>query len=143
VGIAGKLQSHPLFATFSPDALSQAARAGTVTTYEPGDVCIRQGEAGEVFGVLLSGRLEVVGDHDTPHRRRLGEIRPGECFGEMSLLTGNPTIAEIIALEKSQAVVFLQEEISPVIATNPDAVRFLTRMIAARLAPPAGGSSRP
>ena len=27
MGIAGKLQSHPLFATFSPDALSQAARA--------------------------------------------------------------------------------------------------------------------
>jgi len=143
VDIAGKLHSHPLFATFSPDALSQAARAGTVTTYEPGDVCIRQGEAGEVFGVLLSGRLEAVVGHDTPQRRRLGEIRPGECFGEMSLLTGNPAVAEVTALEKSQAVVFLQEEISPVIATNPDAVRFLTRMMAARLTPPAGRIAAP
>ena len=34
--IAGKLHSHPLFATFSPDALSQAARAGVKVNPETG-----------------------------------------------------------------------------------------------------------
>ena len=87
--IASQLESHPLFAGPSLDALAEAVRAGTAVTYEPGDVCIRHREAGEVFGVVISGRLEAVRNHDTPQRQRLGMIEPGECFNEMSLLTGN------------------------------------------------------
>jgi acetate kinase len=129
------LQSHPLFATFTPEALAEAARLGTAVTYQPGDVCIRRGEAGEIFGVLLTGRLEAVAERGTPAQARLGYIEAGECFGEMSMLTGNPTFADVVAAAPSEAVVFLQEAVSPLVAMNPEAVRFLTRLIARRLAP--------
>ena len=141
--IASQLQSHPLFAGFSLDALAEAVRAGTAVTYEPGDVCIRRGEAGEVFGVVISGRLEASRGHDTPQRQRLGMIEPGECFGEMSLLTGNPSSADVVAVERSRAVVFLQEAIAPLIAVNAEAVRFLTRLMTARLAPTLGRDAPP
>ena len=137
--VLSQLQSHPLFATFFPEMLTEVARVGTAVTYQPGEVCVRQGEAGEVFGVLISGRLEAVRGHGTPERRPLGTIRPGECFGEMSLLTGNPSSADVVAVERSEAVVFLQEQISPFIALNREAVRFVTRLMASRLAPPEGG----
>jgi len=141
--IASQLQSHPLFAGFSPEALAEAVRAGMAVTYEPGEMCIHGGEAGEVFGVLISGRLEAVRGHNTPQREVLGAIEPGECFGEMSLLTGNPSSADVVAAEQSHAVVFLQEAISPLIAVNGEAVRFLTRLMTARLAPAAGRETPP
>jgi propanediol utilization protein/CRP-like cAMP-binding protein len=131
--LSGQLQSHPLFATFTPEAPAQAVRLGTAVTYGPGDVCIRYDEAGEVFGVLVSGRLEAVRGGGTPSAERLGYIEPGECFGEMSMLTGNPTTARVVACEASEAVIFLQEAISPVIAMNLDAFRFLGKLIARRL----------
>jgi len=135
VDVAGRLQSHPLFADLSPEAMAEAVRAATAVRYEPGDICLRQGEAGELFGVLLSGRLQAVRSEGPSERRILGTIEPGECFGEMSLLTGNPTGAEVVASQASEAVVFLQEAISPIIALNRQAVRFLTRLMARRLSP--------
>jgi len=144
--LLGRLQSHPLFATFKPEALAEAVRLGAAATYEPGEVCIHHDQAGDVFGILISGRLEAIRDHGTPQAAHLGYIEPGECFGEMSMLTGNPTTADVVACEKSEAVVFLQEAISPVIAVNPEAVRFLARLIAQRLAPkpePSRAAPRP
>jgi len=133
--ILEQLQSHPLFTTFTPEALAEAVRAGTAVTYEPGDVCIHGGDAGEIFGVLISGRLEAVLGHGTAARETLGVIEPGECFGEMSLLTGSPTNADVVAAAPSQAVVFLQEAISPILAMNREAVQFMAKLITRRLAP--------
>ncbi len=141
--VAHQLQSHPLFATFHPEALAETVRAGTAITYQPQDVCINQGEAGEVFGVLCSGKLEARKVGEAGRGERLGTIAPGECFGEMSLLTGNPTGAEVVALEESEAVVFLQEAISPILALNREAVQFLTKIMAKRLAPSRGPEAPP
>ena len=131
------LQSHQLFATFTAETLAAAVRAGTAVTYKKGDVCIQEGDAGEIFGVLIGGRLEAVHGHDTARPERLGTIGPGECFGEMSLLTGNPTIADVVAMEESRAVVFHQEAIGPLISQNAEAVRLLSRLMAHRLLHPA------
>ena len=139
--VLSRLQSHPLFETFDPAALAEAVRAGTPVTYETGDVCIAGADAGEVFGVLISGRLEAVGSGPGHARGRLGFIEAGECFGEMSLLTGEQTHAEVVAAENSDAVIFCQEAISPLIAENPHAVRFLTRLIKRRLAAPAAAEA--
>ncbi len=134
--ILDQLQSHPLFTTFTPEEIAQAVRVGTAVAYEPGETCIRGGEAGEVFGILISGRLEAVRESGTAARETLGTIEPGECFGEMSLLTGRPTNADVVAVERSRAVVFLQEAIGPVLAMNREAVQFMARLITRRLAPP-------
>lgn len=131
------LKSHQLFATFTAEALAEAVRAGDAVTYKKGDICIREGDAGEIFGVLISGRLEAVHGHDTAQPEHIGIVGPGECFGEMSLLTGNPTFADVVALEESRAVVFLQEAIGPLISQNTEAVRILSRLMAHRLLHPA------
>ena len=141
--LAARLQSHPLFSSFGPEAIAEAVRVGTSVTYQPGEACIRQGEGGEIFGVLIAGRLEAVRDHGTAHAEKLGTIAPGECFGEMSLLTGNPTSAEVVAVELSEAVIFLQEAVAPLIALNREAVQCLTRLMASRLAPPRPRAAAP
>ena len=139
--IVSQLQSHPMFSSFTPEDLAEVVRAATATTYRPGDAVVRQGEAGEVFGILISGQLEAVQGGEI--RQRVGTIEPGECFGEMSLLTGNPTSADVVAVSKSEAVVFLQAAVAPLIAMNPDAVRFLTRLMTQRLSPMAGREAPP
>ena len=133
-----QLRSHPLFATFTPEALAEAVEAGTAVSYEPGHACMRHGETGEQFGVLISGKLHVLRGHGTAEREHIGSVNPGECFGEMSLLTKNPSSADVVAVEESQAVVFLQEAIGPLIATNPEAIQFLARAMSDRLTPSIG-----
>ena len=141
--IIAQLQSHPLFATFSPAELAAVGSVGTPVSYRPGDICIQHGDAGEIFGVLISGRLVAVRGHGTDQPERLGTIEPGDCFGEMSLLTGNAASADVVAAEDSRAVIFLQEAIGPLLAVNREAVRFLTRTITARLGPGPSRSAPP
>jgi len=128
-----QLRSHPLFASLPPDALARAAEAGRQVRYAPGEVCIAGGEAAEVFGVLLSGGLHVARDWGTPRERTVGTIAPGECFGEMSLLTGSPSGVSVVATEASEAIVFPAEAIGPVLTESIEAVRFLSRMMRSRL----------
>jgi acetate kinase len=135
MSIATLLQSHPLFATFPPEDLAEVVRAGTHVTYDVGDTCIAQADSGEILGVLVSGRLEALRGSGAAGPTHLGYIEPGECFGEMSLLTGSSTNAEVVALTASEGVVFLQEAVAPLLARNREAVQFLTRLMARRLAP--------
>ena len=81
------------------DALSDAQRAGiaaaTVTrTFGDGEAIVRQGAAGESMFVICSGRVAVVLE---PDRREVAAIESGGYFGEMSLLTGEPRSATVVA----------------------------------------------
>jgi len=51
----------------------------------------------------------------------------------MSLLTGEPTSADVIALEKCKLLLIPQEIFSTVVAVNPDAVRVIAKTVTDRL----------
>ena len=55
---------------------------------------MRQGQPGESMFVVGSGRAVVVLE---PDRREVATIEPGGYFGEMSLLTGEPRTATVVA----------------------------------------------
>jgi len=137
------LKSHPLFADFSAESLDQAVAAARLVTYQSGEVCIDRQQGGELFGVLISGRLRAVRGYATAEEQHVGYVEPGECFGEMSMLTGDPSNTDVVSLIESQAVVFEQQEIGPIIAVNPQAVRFMAKQISRRLAPPEHRAAKP
>jgi acetate kinase len=141
--IGRHLERHPLFATLPLEKLAEAVQEGTLVSYEAGDLCLRHEEAGEIFGVLLSGRLEAVRNYGSLERQHLGYVEAGECFGEMSLLAGTSGGVDVVALTPAQAVVFLQEAIGPLLAQNREAVQFLTRLIQRRLSTPQEGPKAP
>lgn len=66
-------------------------------TYSAGDVVIRQGDEGDFFYIIVSGRCSV--SRETPLNRegiRLAELGVGETFGEEALISGarrNATVA--------------------------------------------------
>ena len=68
-------------------------------TYSSGDVVIRQGEEGDFFYVIVSGRCSV--SRETPLNRegiRLAELGIGETFGEEALISGAARNATITML---------------------------------------------
>src|SRR4029078_9058335 len=57
-------------------------------TYDDGEEVMRQGEwGGNTFYIAVDGALDVhVRDHGG--KKRIGQLEPGMCFGEMALLAG-------------------------------------------------------
>lgn len=64
--------------------------------YDSGEEIMRQGEwGGNTFYITVEGTLDVYVD-DTTGQRKISQLKPGSCFGEMALLAGierNATVA--------------------------------------------------
>jgi CRP-like cAMP-binding protein len=94
------LEGVDLFAALSDEQRGEIADATVAKTYGDGEAIVRQGEPGESMYVLCSGAVAVVLE---PDKKEVATIRPGGYFGEMSLLTGEPRTATVVA--RGEAVV--------------------------------------
>lgn len=127
------LSSLPLFKDVSGDKLSGLVEQSREESFAPGEVIIEYGQPGQFLGIVLEGRAEAVLDDPDHGRTRLGFIERGGFFGEMSLLTGEPTCASVIADEQSRVLLIPQEVFTTHLVTNPTAVKLLAKTIAERL----------
>jgi small-conductance mechanosensitive channel/CRP-like cAMP-binding protein len=94
------LSNVDLFSTLSEAQRADLASATVAHTFGDGEAIVRQGEPGHSMYVLCSGRVAVVLE---PGRQEVGVIEQGGYFGEMSLLTGEPRTATVVA--RGEAVV--------------------------------------
>jgi CRP-like cAMP-binding protein len=60
-----------------------------------GDILMRQGDDSDSMYIVISGRLNVVATQRDGSQRLLAEVGPGECIGELALLTGEPQAATV------------------------------------------------
>lgn len=104
--IKNLLQTSPLFTPFTKAQQSDLLRRFEGHELEPGTEVIREGEPGQGLFVVLSGELEVV-KHDTGGEPvSLARLKTGDIFGEMSLITQQPTSATVRATART-TVLFL------------------------------------
>lgn len=94
------LAAVDLFSTLTADQRADLAAATVTRTFGNGEAIVRQGDPGESMYVLCSGRVAVVLE---PSRQEVATIEAGGYFGEMSLLTGEPRTATVVA--RGEAVV--------------------------------------
>ncbi|HEY7659781.1 MAG TPA: cyclic nucleotide-binding domain-containing protein [Actinomycetota bacterium] len=86
----------PLFADLSRAHLSSLAGLAEEATYNPGRVIVQKGEPGRAFYVIVEGTAKVVKGKIVTARRE-AELGPGDFFGELALLDGEPRAATVIA----------------------------------------------
>jgi len=79
-----------LFSHLDSDLLRRLAEQASVDHWPPDAVIVRQGDDGDRFFVVLDGAATVSVD-GAP----VGEVRPGDQFGEIALLHGVPRTATV------------------------------------------------
>jgi type IV pilus assembly protein PilB len=115
--------------TISKEALPAYLINPDVERYEDKDVIIREGNMDIDFFKLVQGGLYVV-----KGGKKIAEIvQPGEYFGEMSAITGEPRSASIISKGRSMIKRFPGDKLSEVIEKYPDVAKHLFGVLAARL----------
>jgi len=107
--IKNLLQTSPLFVPFTKSQQGELLRRFEGHEVEAGTELIREGERGKGLFLMLAGEVEVVARADTPEAVSLARLKPGDIFGEMSLVTDQPTSATVRATMRS-AVLFLARE---------------------------------
>ena len=102
-------------------------------------VIVREGEAGDSLFIIESGLVEVYLQNATGETTFLTRLGPGETFGEMSVLTGEPRSANVRAAAHTVVRMAGREAFLQAAATTPLLPRPAARPPGRRPPPPPPG----
>lgn len=122
----------PLFAGFSDALLGNLVNNSRVVSFEPNEAIVHYGAEATHFGVILSGTVtaSVVADGGT--RLEIGRLEAGNTFGELALMTGEKSLAELIAATRCEVLLIPVSVFQSVIITEPQAIQHISRTISER-----------
>jgi CRP-like cAMP-binding protein len=122
--IVDALAGMALFSDLSTPQLQGVAHEFEERFFSEGERVIRQGVSGSAFHVILDGEAQVIVDGSP--RATLGR---GEFFGEVSILLGEPPVADIAALRPLRCLVLPGPALETFLVAHP---RVLFRMLQAQ-----------
>lgn len=100
--------------------------------YATGQLIFEEGEAGDVLYVLQSGGVEISRATDRG-RRTLARLGPGDFFGEMSVILGEPRTARAVATTESRVLELDGETFEALCLDRPEVGIHVIRRLSARL----------
>ncbi len=119
-----------LFAPLTDQERHQLASASRKLLYGAGQAIVRQDEQGSSMFVITSGSVRVV----EASGRELARIAAPGYIGEMSLLTGQPRSASVVAAGECSLVELTAESLRFVALGNPDVLERISAIVATRRA---------
>jgi CRP-like cAMP-binding protein len=113
--IHGLITFSPLFENFNLTEIRLLSQFMQVYRTEPGVEIIREGEEGDFMVFLIEGRIEVFKQDRWNAPRLMALIAPGQSFGEMSMIDGEPRFASCIAAEPCMIAVLSRGSLARII----------------------------
>jgi len=115
----GLLESS-LFKDIPREKLEKIAESAREETVPENTVIFNQGDPGDSFYVISSGRVRVFRKDRRGVEINLSELGRGESFGEMALLSGEPRSAHVETLEKTRLIVIPKDVFLNILQDYPD-----------------------
>lgn len=125
--VTSLLRRVELFQTLDEKSLIQLEKVAHISDFDTDTVIVRQDDEGDSLFVIVSGLLEV-SQTDDGRRRALARLSPGEIFGEMSLLTGEPRIATVQAVTPVKLLEVRRSHLKPILTENPDLISYISEI---------------
>ncbi|CAK0769626.1 membrane hypothetical protein [Gammaproteobacteria bacterium] len=98
------LQGIPLFSKLDENELEVLTSRLRIVRLRPGATAIVQGDQGDAFYCVVSGKLHVIIEDEYCQERLVNELEPGGSFGEIALLESVPRTATVVAVEPSTLI---------------------------------------
>jgi small-conductance mechanosensitive channel/CRP-like cAMP-binding protein len=125
------LRDDPLFQCLDEEQLDSLLERSQVNRFGRGERVIEEGAAGDSMFVLLRGTAQVsVARNGAPIR--VGMLRAGDLFGEMSLLTGEPRTATVRAEHDCEVLEISKPVMSELLHRAPQCLDQLSELLAKR-----------
>lgn len=123
-----QLKRVPIFAGLSEAHLRRISNSVHERSFEPDTPILSEGEPGQGFYLIVSGRAKVQhGD------RVIRILNPGEYFGELALLRDQPRSATVVAADRTTCLALTRWDFKGLLDANPTIAVHLLETVAARL----------
>jgi len=117
--IQKSLSSVPFFAELSDNELADVATSAEIVDFKLGETILRAGDPGAGFFIVQKGKVRVVLDGDDGKPVTLALLKPGQSFGERSLLFNDVVSATVRSAGKTTLIKVSLESFSEIVARLP------------------------
>ncbi|MGB8341342.1 MAG: cyclic nucleotide-binding domain-containing protein [Chthoniobacterales bacterium] len=125
------LEGDALFNCLTSEQLDHLIGGSRRVHFGRGERIIEQGAEGASMFVLLQGAASVSISQNGA-MVQVGSLRMGDCFGEMSLLTGEKRTATVRAEEDCEVIEISKPAMAAVLHEAPECVNQLSELLATR-----------
>lgn len=127
------LDRVPMFSSLSPEEIERVADVAVPRRYASGEAVFREGDSGDTCHVVKTGSVRIARRHTDGRSIALAELRSGAMFGELALFDGETRSATVEALEDTETVALLANDMARLMRAHPDIAVKMLHELAARL----------
>lgn len=98
-----------------------------------GEVVFYKGDTEGTFFLITSGRVKICVTTPDGRESVIAILSPGDCFGELAALDGEPRSADAVAMEDTEAWCLAKEDFSGLLERSPRLARQIIAVLARRL----------
>ncbi len=121
------------FANLDEATLAVLAHVSHVKSVGKGSTIFSQDDSGEAAYIVRSGLVNIILCTADGRELVINEMRAGDCFGELALLTGAPRSASAVASVPSELVVIPRQAFLAEMERHPKLLHLLMTTLAERL----------
>ena len=125
------LRGEPLFQCLSDGQIDDLVKQSDLNHFGRGECVIEEGAEGDSMFILLRGAAEVSVSKNGS-TIPVATLRSGDCFGEMSLLTGEKRSATVRADGDCYVMEISKDTMAEVIRDSPECLKQLSELLAKR-----------
>lgn len=127
------LQGINLFKGISPDHLHAISDDCSILTLRVDDTAVSQGEILKSFFIVSAGELAVYAEDEDGEKFVLDRLFPGDFYGDICLLTGEPSPVNVSAVRKSEVILFDDEAFQRLIQLIPQLNHKIIKTLSAQI----------
>jgi CRP-like cAMP-binding protein len=128
----GFLERVPLLFSLQHRQLESLARRFVERQFAPGEAMVTQGQGGEGFFVIVSGKAEAVRERSDGTKAIVNTFGPTDVFGELALLDDGLRTASVIATEATQCLVLARWDFLSALREDADMAVMILQELARR-----------
>lgn len=131
--LTASLRRVTAFAELDTSALQVLARVAHLKTVPRNNYLFYQDDPGDAAFVVRTGEIAILVATSDGRELVINELGPGECFGELALLTNAPRSASALARKDSEIILLPRNEFLNELEHQPKLMRHILEITAQRL----------
>ncbi|MDR3413869.1 MAG: Crp/Fnr family transcriptional regulator [Formivibrio sp.] len=130
---ASLLSGSSLFCELNQQELEELAQHAEWRNLPARKAVVLQGSQSQEMYAILRGRLKVIRESVDGREATLGILEPGEVFGELAMLDGEPRTATVETLEPCELLALRRNDVIGFLENHPKVMRQLILVLCQRL----------
>jgi CRP-like cAMP-binding protein len=122
------LNGSKLFGLLDADGRKRLMAAAQRIRVAPDELVLREGEVPDAMFIVLQGELRVAAERLGGDSADMATLGPGDVFGEIGVLTGEPRTATVTAVDEVWVMRLGADEVRAVIRDHPEITGDLMRL---------------